>query len=215
MTWQDYFNTEAQKPYFIRLRHKIETDYANKVIYPAYEDLGRCFELCSLENLKVVILGQDPYFQPGVADGLAFSSRVKSTPASLKNIFKELEIEYPEFKFKSNDLSYLASQGVLLLNTCLTVEDGVPNSHRYIGYDELIKNIVEFLEIQKEHLVYLLWGNSAKKYREYITNHDHLILENVHPSPLSASKGWFNSNCFIDANTYLADRKLALIKWIP
>ena len=219
MNWNDFFEKVKTKEYFIELMDFIDNEYKNNVCYPPRDKIFEAFKLTSLDNLKVVIFGQDPYFNKGEANGLAFSvnENVK-LPPSLKNIFKEINIEYNKNINDiptTGDLSYLATQGVLLLNTYLTVKEKSPLSHKNKLYDYLMKDLLEFISSIDKPIVFLLWGNNSKKLKKYLTNPKHLIIETTHPSPLGANKGgWFNSNQFIKCNEYLKSNNIKEINWI-
>ena len=219
MNWNDFFEKVKTKEYFIELMDFIDNEYKNNVCYPPRDKIFEAFKLTSLDNLKVVIFGQDPYFNKGEANGLAFSvnENVK-LPPSLKNIFKEINIEYNKNINDiptTGDLSYLALQGVLLLNTYLTVKEKSPLSHKNKLYDYLMKDLLEFISSIDKPIVFLLWGNNSKKLKKYLTNPKHLIIETTHPSPLGANKGgWFNSNQFIKCNEYLKSNNIKEINWI-
>ena len=219
MNWNDFFEKVKTKEYFIELMDFIDNEYKNNVCYPPRDKIFEAFKLTSLDNLKVVIFGQDPYFNKGEANGLAFSvnENVK-LPPSLKNIFKEINIEYNKNINDiptTGDLSYLAIQGVLLLNTYLTVKEKSPLSHKNKLYDYLMKDLLEFISSIDKPIVFLLWGNNSKKLKKYLTNPKHLIIETTHPSPLGANKGgWFNSNQFIKCNEYLKSNNIKEINWI-
>jgi uracil-DNA glycosylase len=176
----------------------------------------RAFELCPIHQLKVVMIGQDPYHQAGQANGLAFSvnSGVK-LPPSLINIYKEISEDVGvKMNFQSGDLTYLAKQGVLLLNSLLTVEDSNPLSHQKIGYDIFFEHVFEFLESLDQPILYLLWGGQAKTYQPWIKNPHHSFLLAHHPSPLSANRGgWFGSKHFSKTNLWLQEKGLNPIHW--
>ncbi len=219
MNWNDFFDLVKSKEYFKELMNFIDEEYESSVCYPPKDKIFEAFKLTTLDNLKVIIFGQDPYFNKGEANGLAFSvnENVK-LPPSLKNIFKEINIEYNKDINdipKSGDLSYLATQGVLLLNTYLTVKEKSPLSHKNKLYDYLMKDLLEFISSLDKPLVFLLWGNNSKKLKKYLTNPKHLIIETTHPSPLGANKGgWFYSNQFIKCNEYLIEFGIDPINWI-
>ena len=217
-SWKEYFNEEKKKDYFQNLLRFVDGEYATKIIYPAKENMFKAFELCDLRDTKVVIIGQDPYAQPNQAMGLAFSvPNGEKLPPSLKNIYREI---IDEFKLnqelpKNGDLTYLAKQGVLLLNTILTVEEGKALSHKCKEYDEFANNVLSFLNSINKPMVIMLWGDKAKKYKSLLDNDRHLILEANHPSPLSANKGgWFGNGCFKAANHYLEIKGFKPIQWI-
>lgn len=183
------------------------------IIYPSYDNIFRSLNLTSFNNVKVVIIGQDPYHGEGEANGLAFSINegVKITP-SLRNIFKELESDL-NIKRSTTDLSGLAKQGVLLLNSILTVKKDTPLSHENIGWQEITNFIIKYINDNKENVVFILWGNFAKEYKKYIDTNKHYIIESAHPSPLSASRGFFGSKPFSKTNNYLKKNNQSVIDW--
>ena len=185
----------------------------NKDISPAIENIFNAFKYCNFESTKVVIFGQDPYFQSGIANGLAFSvDEDQIIPASLKNIYKEIKDDIGPSKNKSGCLKSWAKQGVLLLNTALTVEVSKPGSHSNIGWDNFIYDIIKLIN-NKPNVVFILWGNHAQKYIRYLNNKNHLILYGPHPSPLSAYRGFFGSKHFSKCNNYLKRKNLKEIDW--
>ena len=179
-SWKDFFEKEKEKAYFRKLEEFLDNEYKNKVIYPPRDLVFNAFSLCPLDKIKVVIIGQDPYHEPGQAMGLSFS--VPSTckvPPSLKNIYKEIEDDCNEIFFnKDGDLTYLANQGVLLLNSILTVEKGKPLSHNIKEYEELYHNILKELDALDYPLVFMLWGENAKKQSVYLKNCKHFSKAN-------------------------------------
>ena len=214
-TWNDFFSQEKPLPYFLEMENFLKRADGEKRIYPPQEKMFRAFELCPLTSLKVVIIGQDPYHQPGQANGLAFSVNpgVK-LPPSLKNIYKEIE---SDLKVKMNmhdgDLSYLATQGVLLINSLLSVEEGKPLSHRHLGYDLFFQHLLTFISSLSQPIVFLLWGHQAKQYQSLIHPRHHLLFAH-HPSPLSANRGgWFGCNHFSLTNQWLTLQGLTPIQW--
>ena len=215
-SWKDFFEKEKEKAYFRRLEEFLDNEYKNKVIYPPRDLVFNAFSLCPLDKIKVVIIGQDPYHEPGQAMGLSFS--VPSTckvPPSLKNIYKEIEDDCNEIFFnKDGDLTYLANQGVLLLNSILTVEKGKPLSHNIKEYEELYHNILKELDELDYPLVFMLWGGNAKKQCVYLKNPKHLVLCANHPSPLSANRGgFFGCKHFSKANQFLTQNGIEPIIW--
>lgn len=215
-SWKDFFEKEKEKAYFRKLEEFLDNEYKNKVIYPPRDLVFNAFSLCPLDKIKVVIIGQDPYHEPEQAMGLSFS--VPSTckvPPSLKNIYKEIEDDCNEIFFnKDGDLSYLANQGVLLLNSILTVEQGKPLSHNIKEYDELYHNILKELDELDYPLVFMLWGGNAKKQSVYLKNPKHLVLCANHPSPLSANRGgFFGCKHFSKANQFLTENGIEPIIW--
>lgn len=215
-SWKDFFEKEKEKAYFRKLEEFLDNEYKNKVIYPPRDLVFNAFSLCPLDKIKVVIIGQDPYHEPGQAMGLSFS--VPSTckvPPSLKNIYKEIEDDCNEIFFnKDGDLTYLANQGVLLLNSILTVEKGKPLSHNIKEYEELYHNILKELDELDYPLVFMLWGGNAKKQSVYLKNPKHLVLCANHPSPLSANRGgFFGCKHFLKANQFLIQNGIEPIVW--
>ena len=185
----------------------------NKNIAPSPSNIFKAFELCSYQETKVVIFGQDPYFQEGLANGLAFSvNKDIQIPASLKNIYKEIKNDIGILHNKDGSLDTWASQGVLLLNSCLTVEVSKPGSHFEAGWEEFIKEIIYLLN-KKNNLVFFLWGKNAQKYIQYINSDSHLILTAAHPSPLSAHKGFFGCKHFSKCNDHLKKNGINVINW--
>jgi len=217
MDWNNLFESIAKKDYYQKLSSFLDEEYKNNTIYPKRSDMFNAFKYTPLDNVKVVIFGQDPYHEIGQAMGLAFSvpDGIKAPP-SLINIFKEIENEFNEkFTNYNGDLTYLAKQGVLLLNTVLTVREHEPLSHNIKEYKLLINDILKELDNIDQPIVFLLWGNNAKKYAKNITNPNHLILEATHPSPLGANKGgWFGCDNFKNANKFLIKNQLKPINWI-
>ena len=215
-SWKDFFEKEKEKAYFRKLEEFLDNEYKNKVIYPPRDLVFNAFSLCPLDKIKVVIIGQDPYHEPGQAMGLSFC--VPSTckvPPSLKNIYKEIEDDCNEIFFnKDGDLTYLANQGVLLLNSILTVEKGKPLSHNIKEYEELYHNILKELDALDYPLVFMLWGGNAKKQSVYLKNPKHLVLCANHPSPLSANRGgFFGCKHFSKANQFLIQNGIEPIIW--
>jgi uracil-DNA glycosylase len=214
-TWQNFLKEEFCKPYFIELTEKVKDEYVNHTIYPSGKDIFKAFDLCSLDNCKIILLGQDPYHGPNQAHGLSFSvPKTEKIPPSLDNIYKEictdLGFDYPEH----GNLESWAKQGVLLLNAGLTVRQGEAASHAKIGWQTFTDNVIKKLSNEKENLVFLLWGGFAKKKAKLIDPNKHLILQTGHPSPLSANRGyWFGNKHFSLANAYLIRKNLEPINW--
>lgn len=213
MTWEELFKNERAKPYYKELIKKVNNDRLTKVIYPKEADVFNAFKLTAFNDIKVVIIGQDPYHQPNQAHGLAFSSLDRKTPKSLGNIKKELLDDLNVDISHTNDLTSWAKEGVLLLNTILTVEASKPLSHQDYGWENFTLNI--FKEIAKidKPLVFILWGNNARRYKKYISNKKHLVIESVHPSPLSAYRGFFGSKPFSKTNNYLIKNNIEPINF--
>ena len=217
MNWEQVFNEIKQKEYSVKLKEFLDYEYAHHVIYPARENIFNAFKLTPLEQVKVVIFGQDPYHEPGQAQGLAFSvpNNVK-VPPSLVNIFKEIEIEFNTVIFdKSGDLTYLSKQGVLLLNPILTVREHCPMSHNIKEYEEFTRDVISALNSQNQPIVFMLWGSKAKAYSKLLDNKKHLVLTATHPSPLGANQGgWFNSGIFVKCNDFLVKNGVKPINWV-
>jgi len=217
MNWNDFFKSIENKEYFIKLKQFLDSEYQNEIIYPKKENLFKAFELTPVDQIKVVVFGQDPYHEPEQAVGLAFSvpDYVK-TPPSLINIYREIEDEYNTLMSSHDgDLTYLAEQGVLLLNTILSVREHKPMSHNNKEYKQLTLDIIRFLNTLDQPIVFLLWGNNAQKYERYLDNNKHLVLKATHPSPLGANQGgWFGCGHFIKTNEFLNKNHVSLINWI-
>ena len=215
-SWNEFFKIIQEKDYSKSLHRFLDLEYSSHVCYPPRELLFNAFRLTPLSNVKVVIIGQDPYHEPGQAMGLSFSvPQGIEVPPSLINIYKEIQNEFNiRLDMRNGDLTYLAKQGVLLLNSILSVRAHNPMSHNIKEYEEFFNDILEVLENQSQPIVYLLWGASARKFKKYLHNPSHLILESVHPSPLAANRGgWFGNGHFIKANEYLRKNGVKEIKW--
>ena len=213
-TWDSVLAEEFEKDYFLRIKSFIDEEYQTKTVYPPYEEIFNAFKLTPIDNVKVVILGQDPYHESGQAHGLAFSTPDgRPIPRSLKNIFKEINAEYGYPIPESGCLESWAKQGVFLLNTVLTVEDGNANSHSKCGWQTFTDNVIRILNNQEHTIVFLLWGKQAEKKKELITNPNHLVLITSHPSPFSARRGFLGCNHFKLANEYLAKNDIDEINW--
>lgn len=214
-SWKEVLGTEFTKPYMCELLEFLRDERkSGKTIYPSYDDVFEAFRLTPFREVKVVIIGQDPYHGPGQAHGLCFSvKKGMKIPPSLKNIFKELQtdqkVEIPE----SGCLEQWARQGVLLLNTVLTVEAGKANSHMNKGWEIFTDKVIEILNEKKEHLVFILWGSPAQKKARKVNPDKHLMLKAVHPSPLSVYRGFLGSRPFSQANTYLIENGIGPIDW--
>lgn len=212
--WKDLLKDEFEQEYYKKLMAFLNREYKAKQIYPPKADVFNAFRLCPLDRLKLVILGQDPYHGKGEAHGLAFSVRDGvPLPPSLKNIFKEISDNYRGRTHENGDLSYLAEQGVLLLNTCLTVEKDKALSHRNRGWELFTDAVISKIADFDRPLVFLLWGNHAKAKASFIYKKDHLVLKAAHPSPLSATRGFFGCEHFRRANDFLREKGLSEIRW--
>lgn len=213
--WSDFFETIKEKDYCLKLKSFLDYEYAHKTIYPPRELMFNAFKLTPLNEVKVVVIGQDPYHEKGQAMGLAFSvPNSCKVPPSLINIFKEIELEFGKPVMKLGDLTYLTKQGVFLLNTVLTVEEGKPLSHNIKEYSYFMRDLLGFLDDLDQPMVFMLWGGNAQKYEQFITNKNHLVIKRTHPSPLGANHGgWFNMNTFKSCNDFLASKNLKTIEW--
>ena len=215
-TWKEFFASIKEKDYSKRLNAFLDEEYSKYTCYPPRRLLFNAFAHTELENVKVVIFGQDPYHEPGQAMGMSFSVPDGITPPpSLINIYKEIQDEFHvDINFNSGNLTYLADQGVLLLNSVLSVRAHQPLSHNIKEYSLFFMDVLSVLESKDQPIVYMLWGGNAKKLKQYIHNPNHKILESVHPSPLSANRGgWFGNNCFKEANDFLIANGLTPINW--
>lgn len=215
-SWRNALQSEFEQVYFHQLREfLINEKTQGKVIFPPGKQIFAALDACPLEQVKVVILGQDPYHGPGQANGLCFSvSKGIKPPPSLINIFKELESDQGIVAPDNGDLSAWAKQGVLLLNATLTVEAHKAGSHQGKGWERFTDAIVDIINARREGIVFMLWGGYAKKKGKKIDRSKHLVLESGHPSPLSANKGhWFGNKHFSKCNTYLAERSVTPINW--
>ena len=213
-SWKNLLSTEFEKEYFLRLQETVRLEYKTKTIYPNPKDIFKAFDLTPVKDVKVVIIGQDPYHGPGQAQGLCFSvPNGIRIPPSLSNIFRELKndlgINIPEH----GDLSSWSRQGVLLLNTVLTVEKGIANSHKGIGWERFTKIAIQLLSDKCSGIVFILWGKQAEHKKTIIDKKKHLILTSVHPSPLSAYNGFFGTKHFSRTNKYLRRNGREEIRW--
>lgn len=212
--WKIYLESEFQKEYYINLRKFLVAEYNSKVIYPNMYDLFNALHYTPYSKVKVVILGQDPYHGPKQAHGLSFSVNpgVKAPP-SLINMYKELNSDLGCYIPNNGYLKKWAEQGVLLLNTVLTVRAGEANSHKNKGWEEFTTKIIQVLNEKETPIVFILWGNNAISKASLITNSKHLIIKSVHPSPLSASRGFFGSKPFSKTNDFLISTNQTPIDW--
>ena len=214
-TWKQQLGAEFDKPYFATLAEQVRQAYRMGPCFPPSRLVFNAFNLCPFNEVKVVIMGQDPYHEPGQAMGLSFSvPEGVAIPPSLQNIFKEIQADLGKPLPTSGDLTRWASQGVLLLNATLTVQAHVANSHQGLGWSVFTDAAIRVLSAHREHLVFMLWGGYARSKRSLIDGQRHLILESVHPSPLSANRGgWFGNHHFSRCNAYLRSHGLTEIDW--
>ena len=213
-TWDNLLIEEVKKDYFKELINYVNNEYKIKIIYPKKTEVFNAFKYTDYKDVKVVILGQDPYHGPNQAEGLSFSvSNAVIKPPSLKNIFKELEsdlgIPFPEH----NSLKPWAKEGVLLLNAVLTVEEHKPASHANKGWETFTDEIIKLINKKDEPVVFILWGNYAREKKKFITNPIHYIIESPHPSPFSARNGFFGSKPFSKTNDFLKRQGIKEINW--
>lgn len=213
-SWQSKLTEEFSKPYFIKLTQFIKNEYKTKKICPQAKFIFKAFDDCPFDNVKVVILGQDPYHTKGLANGLAFSANSDNrVPPSLQNIYKEIHADIGTPISNSPDLTRWAKQGVLLLNATLTVQEGLAGSHQQKGWEEFTDAIIKILSEKKTNLVFMLWGAYAQKKGELINTDRHLVLKSAHPSPFSVYRGFFGNKHFSKANHYLQEHNKVVINW--
>lgn len=215
--WQAVLIEEIQKPYFNDLLNEVENEYESGVCYPPKDLIFSAFNSCDFSNLKVVIIGQDPYHGEGEAHGLCFSvNHSVKIPPSLRNIYREMNDDLDNlFMPNSGNLEHWAKQGVLLLNASLTVRKDSPNSHKHLKWDIFTDAVIQKISEQKKNVVFLLWGSFAQKKGKKIDRSKHLVLESGHPSPMSANQGkWFGNKHFSKTNLYLKEHQIPEINWI-
>ena len=214
-SWKQYLNAEFDKEYFANLTKLVRQEYQNHQCFPPGRQVFNAFNLCPFDNVKVVIIGQDPYHEPGQAMGLSFSVPVGTTmPPSLVNIFKEIQQDLGNTIPQDGDLTRWSKQGVLLLNATLTVRAHEANSHQKLGWNQFTDAAIKALSDHRQGLVYMLWGGYARSKRYLINQQHNLVLESVHPSPLSANRGgWFGQHQFSRCNAYLESKGIAPINW--
>lgn len=214
--WKEVLKSEFEKKYFKEMENFLENEYSGKIIYPKKEDIFNAFNLVSFEDLKVVIIGQDPYHNANQAHGLSFSVQdgVKPPP-SLVNIFKELELEYNTTMSKDyGNLESWGKQGVLLLNTVLTVEENKPQSHKDIGWVTFTDNVIQIINNKENPVIFMLWGNNAKEKIRFIDCAKHYVLCTTHPSPFSAHRGFLGCGHFKTVNKFLLENGEKPINWL-
>lgn len=215
-SWRRRLQGEFDSPYFGNLAESVRMAYRSRTVYPPAGRIFEAFDLTPFEDVKAVIIGQDPYHGPNQAHGLCFSVQPGvATPPSLQNIYHELELEYPggNFEKRNGDLRHWAEQGVLLLNATLTVEAGRAGSHQGLGWERFTDAAIRILAENREGLVFMLWGSYAQRKGAFIDRRRHLVLEAPHPSPLSAYRGFFGCGHFKECNRYLESMGKAPIAW--
>ncbi|TDU40131.1 uracil-DNA glycosylase [Gelidibacter sediminis] len=214
-SWKSHLQHELEKPYFEALKEFVATEYETYQCYPKPEAIFNAFNWCSFKDVKVVIIGQDPYHGAGQANGLCFSVNDDIIhPPSLRNIFKELETDVNKAYPISGNLESWAKQGVLMLNATLTVREGLAGSHQNKGWETFTNAVIKTLSDQKHGLIFLLWGSFAKQKTKFIEKSKHHIISSGHPSPLSANRGyWFGNGCFSQTNAELERQGLPIIEW--
>jgi uracil-DNA glycosylase len=213
-TWKSVLKDEFEKDYFIKLTGFVRDEYKTTTVYPPAGLIFNAFNLCPFPSLKTVIIGQDPYHGPGQAHGLCFSVKEGvGFPPSLVNIFKEIELDLGFTRASSGNLERWAKQGVLLLNATLTVRAHLAGSHQKKGWEQFTDSVISVINKEKNNIVFLLWGAYAQKKGENIDRNRHLVLESVHPSPLSASRGFFGNGHFSKCNKYLTENGIQPVDW--
>ncbi len=213
-SWKEQLQDEFEKPYFNQLTEFVRSEYRSQAIYPPAKLIFNAFEQCPFDQVKVVILGQDPYHGPGQAHGLCFSvNDGVDFPPSLRNIFKEIQADTGAPIPTSGNLERWAKQGVLLLNATLTVRAHTAGSHQKKGWEQFTDAVIHLVADRLENVVFILWGNYAISKGEFIDSRKHLILKSVHPSPLSASRGFFGNHQFSTTNKYLLEHGKTPVKW--
>ena len=212
--WEELLQEEIKQPYYLKLREFLKKEYSTTKIYPDMYSIFNALHYTAYNDVKVVILGQDPYHGEGQANGLAFSVQPQAPlPPSLRNIYKELESDLQQPAPPNGDLTFWAQQGVLLLNTVLTVRHKAAFSHRGHGWEELTDYIIQRLNERNEPIVFILWGNASIAKRKYIDESKHAVITSSHPSPLAAHRGFFGSKPFSQANNYLKQWHEQPIEW--
>ncbi len=213
-SWKTYLNEEFSKPYFMELTYFVRNEHKTQTIYPLGKDIFKAFDCCPMESLKVVIIGQDPYHGPNQANGLCFSVKEGvALPPSLQNIFKERTDDLNKPSLPSGDLTIWANQGVLLLNSILTVRASSPGSHQNKGWETFTDEVIKLVSEQKENIVFILWGAYAQKKGSLIDVKKHFIIQSPHPSPFSVHRGFYGSKPFSKTNQYLNSKGIDPIDW--
>ncbi|MCR4769273.1 MAG: uracil-DNA glycosylase [Bacteroidaceae bacterium] len=213
-SWQKYLQSEFDKPYFEQLTSFVRQEYATQTVYPPGKLIFNAFDLCPFDNVKVVLIGQDPYHEPGQAHGLCFSvNNGVAFPPSLNNIFKEIHDDIGHPIPESGDLTRWATQGVLLLNATLTVRAHQAGSHQRKGWEQFTDAVISTISKEKDNVVFILWGSFAQSKSALIDQSKHYILRSAHPSPLSAYRGFFGNHHFSLTNSYLKEHNKKEIEW--
>lgn len=213
-SWKEMLKPEFEKPYFKSLIEFVKSEYKAQTVYPPGKEIFKAFDCADFEQVKVVIIGQDPYHGPGQANGLCFSVREGVTmPPSLKNIFKEIHNDLGKPIPKNGDLERWAKQGVLLLNATLTVRASSPGSHQKKGWEDFTDAVIKLISEKRKNVVFLLWGAFAQKKGDLIDRNKHLVLMSAHPSPFSADRGFFGCRHFSKTNEYLKSKGQKEIDW--
>ncbi|MDG5471098.1 uracil-DNA glycosylase [Jeotgalibacillus sp. ET6] len=212
--WQPLLEKEFAKPYYLELREFLKEEYTNETVYPPMDQIYQALQNTPFSKVKVVILGQDPYHGPGQAHGLSFSVKTGvKIPPSLRNIYKEMQQDIGLAIPRNGNLEKWTKEGVLLLNTVLTVRHGEANSHRKKGWETLTNEIISLIGSREKPAVFILWGKPAEAKRELINEEIHCVLTSPHPSPLSASRGFFGSSPFSKANAFLREKGIPEVDW--
>lgn len=213
MEWIDFINQEKEKDYYKSLKAFVIEEYSKYRCFPPYKNIFHAMTVTKLNETKVVILGQDPYHEVNQAHGLAFSVLCEKLPPSLVNIYSEIESDLGVKLNQDGNLDYLAKQGVLLLNTCLSVREGQANSHSGHGWETFTDNAIKLLNSIDRPICFILWGSNAISKKVFLNNPKHLVLTSVHPSPLSAYRGFFGSKPFSKVNSFLISNNISPIRW--
>ncbi len=212
--WDKYLDDIFKSDTFLKLMKNLDEEYKKYIVYPKRDDLFNAFKLTPFNNIKAVIIGQDPYHNKEEAEGLAFSVKEGiKIPPSLKNIFKELNSDIGIDIPTSGSLVKWASEGVLLINSVLSVRENKPGSHNFLNWEEITNNIIKIISSSKSNIVFILWGKKAEEKQYLIDKKKHLVLVSTHPSPFSTNKGFFGSKPFSKTNAYLINNKIKEIDW--
>ncbi|BAV95180.1 uracil-DNA glycosylase [Ichthyobacterium seriolicida] len=213
-SWKKHLNDEFEKPYFKKLIEFVKDEYSKHRVYPNGKEIFSAFDKCCFEDTRIVILGQDPYHGPNQANGLCFSVKKGiPLPPSLQNIFKEIKDDLGIDIPNHGDLEHWAKQGILLLNSILTVRDGMPGSHQNKGWEIFTDAVIKIINEKKRDVVFMLWGAYAQKKAHFIDREKHFVLSSTHPSPLSAHRGFLGCKHFSNANNYLKSKNTKCINW--